>query len=109
MPRSAIPGVSALVSSALHRASGQQSATREASAAHAAACDPGDTALFIDPYYTTYPGTIRGDFSISRQMNLVHASDGPESAAREIDLFFDPSEIVDDEPTLRPWLRAADE
>lgn len=29
-------------------------------AAHTAACDPGDTALYIDPYYATYPGTIRG-------------------------------------------------
>ena len=29
-------------------------------AAHTAVCDPGDTALFIDPYYATYPGTIRG-------------------------------------------------
>jgi arginine:pyruvate transaminase len=29
-------------------------------AAHAAATNPGDTALFIDPYYATYPGTIRG-------------------------------------------------
>ncbi|MFN9880417.1 MAG: nucleoside-diphosphate kinase, partial [Planctomycetota bacterium] len=29
------------------------------------------------------PGTIRGDFSSSRQMNLVHASDGPEAATRE--------------------------
>ena len=29
-------------------------------AAHTAACDPGDRALFIDPYYATYPGTIRG-------------------------------------------------
>ncbi len=29
-------------------------------AAHIAACDPGDKALFIDPYYATYPGTIRG-------------------------------------------------
>jgi nucleoside-diphosphate kinase len=34
------------------------------------------------------PGTIRGDFSTSQQMNLVHASDGPDSAKREIDLFF---------------------
>ena len=34
------------------------------------------------------PGTIRGDFSSSQQMNLVHASDGPESAKREIDIFF---------------------
>ncbi|MEO0939707.1 MAG: pyridoxal phosphate-dependent aminotransferase [Pseudomonadota bacterium] len=29
-------------------------------AAHAAACDPGDVALYLDPYYATYPGTIRG-------------------------------------------------
>jgi nucleoside-diphosphate kinase len=34
------------------------------------------------------PGTIRGDFSSSQQMNLVHASDGPESARREIAIFF---------------------
>jgi arginine:pyruvate transaminase len=35
-------------------------------AAHMAACDPGDTALFIDPYYATYPGTIRGAGAIPR-------------------------------------------
>ena len=34
------------------------------------------------------PGTIRGDFSASQQMNLVHASDGPDAAVREIGLFF---------------------
>jgi nucleoside-diphosphate kinase len=34
------------------------------------------------------PGTIRGDFSTSQQMNLVHASDGPEAARREIAIFF---------------------
>ncbi len=55
------------------------------------------------------PGTIRGDFSTSRQMNLVHASDGPESAAREIEIFFAAEEIHACEPTIRPWLRAADE
>ncbi len=33
------------------------------------------------------PGTIRGDFAISKQNNLVHASDGPESASREIALW----------------------
>ncbi|MCE5301513.1 MAG: nucleoside-diphosphate kinase [Planctomycetaceae bacterium] len=33
-------------------------------------------------------GTIRGDFSASQQMNLVHASDSPESARREIEIFF---------------------
>jgi nucleoside-diphosphate kinase len=55
------------------------------------------------------PGTIRGDYSSSRQMNLVHGSDGPAAAAREIELYFRPEEIASYEPTLRPWLRAADE
>jgi nucleoside-diphosphate kinase len=54
-------------------------------------------------------GTIRGDLSSSRQMNLVHASDSPEAATREIDLYFDQSDICDYEPTLTPWLKAADE
>ncbi len=54
-------------------------------------------------------GTIRGDFSSSRQMNLVHASDGPEAAAREIELYFRPNEIVANTPTITPWLRASDE
>ncbi|MDE0736777.1 MAG: nucleoside-diphosphate kinase, partial [Pirellulaceae bacterium] len=49
-------------------------------------------------------GTIRGDFSSSRQMNLVHASDGPEASAREIDLYFNQDEICDYEPTLTPWM-----
>ena len=55
------------------------------------------------------PGTIRGDYSSSRQMNLVHGSDGPESASREIAIYFRDEEICAYEPTLRPWLRASDE
>lgn len=54
-------------------------------------------------------GTIRGDFSSSRQMNLVHASDGHEAAAREIEIFFSAAEIYSPQPALRPWLQAADE
>jgi len=54
-------------------------------------------------------GTIRGDFSSSRQMNLVHASDGPEAAAREIEIYFRGDEVCGYEPTIRPWLRASDE
>jgi nucleoside-diphosphate kinase len=54
-------------------------------------------------------GTIRGDYSSSRQMNLVHASDGVESAGREIDLYFTPQEIHSYEPTITPWLRTGDE
>ena len=54
-------------------------------------------------------GTIRGDFSSSRQMNLVHASDGPEAAGREISLYFQDGEIYPYEPTLAPHMKAADE
>ncbi len=54
-------------------------------------------------------GTIRGDFSSSRQMNLVHASDGPEASAREIPLYFAANEIVENTLTITPWLRAGDE
>lgn len=39
-------------------------------------------------------GTIRGDFSLSKEENVVHGSDGPESAAREIALFFSDGELV---------------
>jgi nucleoside-diphosphate kinase len=49
------------------------------------------------------PGTIRGDFSSSQQMNLVHASDGPESAQREIEIFFTVEEIQSYAPTIRQW------
>jgi nucleoside-diphosphate kinase len=41
------------------------------------------------------PGTVRGDFSISKQNNLIHGSDSPESASREIALWFQPGELVD--------------
>ncbi|MFQ5654268.1 MAG: nucleoside-diphosphate kinase [Planctomycetota bacterium] len=41
------------------------------------------------------PGTIRGDFGISNQFNLVHGSDGEESARREMKLFFDADEIIE--------------
>ncbi len=39
-------------------------------------------------------GTIRGDFSSSRQMNLVHASDSVESAKRELELYFDAERVL---------------
>lgn len=55
------------------------------------------------------PGTIRGDYGVSRQMNLVHGSDGPEAAAREIKLYFGDDELVDYEPTLSGWVCAEDE
>lgn len=52
------------------------------------------------------PGTIRGDYGSSQQMNLVHAADGPDSARREIEIFFDRHEIHSYELTIRRWLRA---
>ncbi len=55
------------------------------------------------------PGTIRGDFSSSRQMNLVHASDGPDAAKREIGLYFGTGEVVSHSPCLTDWFRASDE
>lgn len=54
-------------------------------------------------------GTIRGDYSASRQMNLVHASDSPESADREIAIYFQPQDIVDWKPLVAVMLQAADE
>ena len=54
-------------------------------------------------------GTIRGDYSSSRQMNLVHASDGPDAAQREIALYFRDDEIFSYDDTLTPGLRADDE
>ncbi|HKJ84634.1 MAG TPA: nucleoside-diphosphate kinase [Spirochaetia bacterium] len=50
------------------------------------------------------PGTIRGDYATQTQMNIIHASDSPESAAREIGLFFDDSEIIDYEDGNADWL-----
>jgi nucleoside-diphosphate kinase len=40
------------------------------------------------------PGTIRGDFATSMPNNLIHGSDSPESAQREISLWFSPDELV---------------
>jgi len=50
------------------------------------------------------PGTIRGDFGLDQQYNLVHASDGPETAAKEIALFFKPEEIVNYERATDRWI-----
>ena len=55
------------------------------------------------------PGTIRGDFGLSRQMNLMHGSDGPEAARREIEIYFGADELIDHEPTLGGWVCADDE
>lgn len=49
------------------------------------------------------PGTIRGDFGCSRSYNLIHGSDSPESADRELGIFF-PEGTEDWTPITAPWL-----
>ncbi len=49
------------------------------------------------------PGTIRGDFAVTVSYNVIHGSDGPDSAQREIALFFTPSEIVEYERATDRW------
>ncbi len=49
------------------------------------------------------PGTFRGDYGLSNRHNLVHGSDSPESAIREIALWFTPAEIFDYKRALEPW------
>lgn len=51
------------------------------------------------------PGTIRGDFAVEIGRNLVHGSDGPESAAREVALFFQEGELVAWPRETDRWIR----
>lgn len=50
------------------------------------------------------PGTIRGDFAVFMGNNVVHGSDSPESAEREINLFFKPEELVNYSKATDFWL-----
>jgi nucleoside-diphosphate kinase len=49
-------------------------------------------------------GTIRGDFGIDLQQNLVHGSDSLENAAKEISIFFKPQEILDYRRDIDRWV-----
>ncbi|MCK5674451.1 MAG: nucleoside-diphosphate kinase [Spirochaetales bacterium] len=49
------------------------------------------------------PGTIRGDYGVTTKKNIVHASDSPESAKREIDIFFNKEEIINYSDSLKEW------
>ncbi len=51
------------------------------------------------------PGTIRGDFAVEIGRNLVHGSDGTESAAREVALFFSPDELISWQRENDRWIR----
>ncbi|MBM3992553.1 MAG: nucleoside-diphosphate kinase [Planctomycetes bacterium] len=50
------------------------------------------------------PGTIRGDYGISVQNNLIHGSDSTENAAMEINLWFAPNELVAYQPVDASWI-----
>ena len=52
------------------------------------------------------PGTIRGDFALETAQNIVHASDGPEAAATELALWFEPAELFDYERDIDRWVLA---
>jgi len=51
------------------------------------------------------PGTIRGDFAMEIGRNLVHGSDGEETAVREVALFFSPDELVNWSRNTDSWIR----
>ncbi len=50
------------------------------------------------------PGTIRGDLALTTKKNVIHASDSPESAAREISIFFKEEEIINYELQNEQWV-----
>ncbi len=50
------------------------------------------------------PGTIRGDFGVSNSFNLIHGSDSPEAAERELGLFFASGEIIDHSRAIDRWV-----
>jgi nucleoside-diphosphate kinase len=52
------------------------------------------------------PGSIRGDLAVETAQNLVHASDGAETAAAEIELWFDPAELVTYDRDIDRWVLA---
>jgi len=54
--------------------------------------------------YDAEAGTIRGDLSASKGYNLIHGSDSPESARKEIAIYFEPEEIVDYQLSDENWL-----
>lgn len=52
------------------------------------------------------PGTIRGDFALETAQNLIHASDGPETAATELGLWFGDGELLSYEREIDRWALA---
>ena len=62
-----------------------------------------DTIGATDPAKAA-PGTIRADFAVELGRNLVHGSDSPEAAERELGLFFSPNEILDYTRDTERWI-----
>lgn len=50
------------------------------------------------------PGTIRGDYGLTVGKNIIHGSDSPESAEREINLFFKQEELTNWDQTISSWI-----
>ncbi|RAU07455.1 nucleoside-diphosphate kinase [Bacillus pumilus] len=50
------------------------------------------------------PGTIRGDYGLKVGKNIIHGSDSPESAEREINLFFKQEELTNWDQTISSWI-----
>lgn len=81
-----------------------------------AMCLEGVDAIAVVRFITGYtngrkadPGTIRGDYCMSNQQNIVHASDSPEAAEAELKRFFRPEEIFDLKDMNLTRLYAVDE
>ncbi|MFB9329580.1 nucleoside-diphosphate kinase [Paenibacillus aurantiacus] len=51
-----------------------------------------------------YPGTIRSDYAVHTNFNLIHGSDSTSSAEREIGIYFRPEEVVDYEHSMQRWI-----
>ncbi|HCT44090.1 MAG: nucleoside-diphosphate kinase [Phycisphaerae bacterium] len=49
-------------------------------------------------------GTIRGDFGVSNSFNLIHGSDSPEAAERELGLFFNDGEVLELDRAIESWV-----
>ncbi|HEY8739505.1 MAG TPA: nucleoside-diphosphate kinase [Candidatus Dormibacteraeota bacterium] len=50
------------------------------------------------------PGTIRGDHGLTIGMNLIHGSDSPERAKQEIEIFFEPAEVLEYSRDVERWI-----
>lgn len=50
------------------------------------------------------PGTIRGDYAVHTSFNIIHGSDSPESAEREISNIFKPEELLEYNKEIQAWI-----